>query len=107
MDAMAVFGFFAFLMVIFLWSKVQRLERLLRENGIRPAGTRDLARRLTGMTGQTVTLTLYSDGWDMSGLTCRVLDTDEVWALVRADEGKKKERELLLRLDSVKSVKKA
>ena len=107
MDAMAVFGFFAFLMVIFLWSKVNRLERLLRENGIRPVGSKDLARRLAGMTGQTVTLTLYSDGWDVSGLTCRVLDTDEVWALVRVDEGKKKERELLLRLDSVKSVKKA
>ena len=107
MDAMAVFGFFAFLMVIFLWSKVSRLERLLRENGIRPAGSRDLSRRLAGMTGQTVTLTLYSEDWDMSGLTCRVLDTDEEWALVRADEGKKKERELLLRLDSVKSVKKA
>ena len=62
MDAMAVFGFFAFIMVLTLWSKVQRLEQLLRENGIRPAGTRDLARRLAGMTGQTVTLTLYSDG---------------------------------------------
>ena len=46
MDAMAVFGFFAFLMVIFLWSKVNRLERLLRENGIRPVGSKDLARRL-------------------------------------------------------------
>ena len=71
MDAMAVFGFFAFLMVIFLWSKVNRLERLLRENGIRPVGSKDLARRLAGMTGLTVTLTLYSDSWDMSGLTCR------------------------------------
>ena len=69
--------------------------------------TRSGARRLAGMTGQTVDLTLYSDGWDMSGLTCRVLDTDEVWALVLADEGKKKEREMLIRLDSVKSVKKA
>lgn len=107
MEAMGIFGVISFVFVMFLWSKVQRLEQLLRENGIRPAGTRDLARRLAGMTGQTVTLTLYSDGWDMSGLTCRVLDTDEVWALVRTDEGKKKERELLLRLDSVKSVKKA
>ncbi len=107
MDVMAVFGFFAFLMVIFLWSKVQRLERLLRENGIRPVGAKDLARRLAGMTGQTVTLALYGDDWDMTGLVCRVLDTDEEWALVRADEGKKKEREMLLRLDSVKSVKEA
>lgn len=107
MEAMGIFGVISFVFVLFLWSKVSRLEQLLRENGIRPAGTRDLARRLAGMTGQTVTLTLYSDGWDVSGLTCRVLDTDEAWALVRADEGKKKERELLLRLDSVKSVKKA
>ena len=107
MEAMGIFGVISFVFVMFLWSKVQRLEQLLRENGIRPAGTRDLARRLAGMTGQTVTLTLYSDGWDMSGLTCRVLDTDEVWALVRTDEGKKKERELLLRLDSVKRMKKA
>ena len=102
MDAMAVFGFFAFLMVIFLWSKV---NRLLRENGIRPVGSKDLARRLAGMTGLTVTLTLYSDSWDMSGLVCQVLDTDEEWALVLADEGKKKEREMLIRLDSIKSVK--
>ena len=105
MDAMAVFGFFAFLMVIFLWSKVNRLERLLRENGIRPVGSKVLARRLAGMTGLTVTLTLYSDSWDMSGLVCQVLDTDEEWALVLADEGKKKEREMLIRLDSIKSVK--
>ena len=107
MDAMAVFGFFAFLMVLFLWSKVSRLERLLRENGIRPVGSKDLARRLAGMTGQTVTLTLYSDDWDMGGMVCRVLDTDEEWALVLADEGKKKEREMLIRLDSIKSVKEA
>lgn len=107
MDGMEIFGVFAFLMVIFLWGKVGRLERLLRENGIRPVGGKDLSRRLGELTGQTVTLTLYSDGWDMSGLVCRVLDTDETWALVLADEGKKKEREMLLRLDSVKSVKEA
>ena len=41
----------------------------------------------------------------MSGLVCQVLDTDEEWTLVLADEGKKKEREMLIRLDSIKSVK--
>ncbi|HIT32588.1 MAG TPA: hypothetical protein IAC25_07130 [Candidatus Enterenecus stercoripullorum] len=105
METLEVFGFFAFIMVIFLWSKVSRLERLLRENGIRPVGAKDLARRLAGMMGLTVTLTLYSDGWDRNGLVCQVLDTDEEWVLVLADEGKKKEREMLLRLDSIKSVK--
>ena len=63
--------------------------------------------KLAKLAGQTVTLSLYSDGWDVSGLTCRVLDADSAWLLVRADEGKKKERELLIRLDSVKGIKKA
>ena len=105
MESLNIFGMIAFVFAILLWGRVQRLEQLLRENGIRPVGSKDLARRLAGMTGQTVTLTLYSDNWDMSGLVCRVLDTDEEWALVLADAGKKKEREMLIRLDSVKSIK--
>ena len=50
------------------------------------------------------------DAFGIFGLTgfamaCIVLDADEAWALVLADEGKKKEREMLLRLDSVKNIK--
>ena len=104
MESLNIFGMIAFVFAILLWGRVQQL---LRENGIRPAGTRDLSRRLAKLAGQTVTLSLYSDGWDVSGLTCRVLDADSAWLLVRADEGKKKERELLIRLDSVKGIKKA
>ena len=52
METLAVFGFFAFIIVLFLWSRVQRLERILRENGIRPKGSGDLSRRLAEMTGQ-------------------------------------------------------
>ena len=37
-------------------------------------------------------------------MICRVLDVDEDWMLVLADEGKKKEREMLLRLDSVEHI---
>ena len=107
MESLNIFGMIAFVFAILLWGRVQRLEQLLRENGIRPAATRDLSRRLAKLAGQTVTLSLYSDGWDVSGLTCRVLDADSAWLLVRADEGKKKERELLIRLDSVKGIKKA
>ena len=92
MESLNIFGMIAFVFAILLWGRVQRLEQLLRENGIRPAGTRDLSRRLAKLAGQTVTLSLYSDGWDVSGLTCRVLDADSAWLLVRADEGKKKER---------------
>ena len=95
MESLNIFGMIAFVFAILLWGRVQRL------------GTRDLSRRLAKLAGQTVTLSLYSDGWDVSGLTCRVLDADSAWLLVRADEGKKKERELLIRLDSVKGIKKA
>ena len=35
----------------------------------------------------------------------RLLDVDEEWVLVRAHEGKKREREMLLRLDSVTNIK--
>ena len=73
----------------------------MRENGIRPAGTPDLARQLEDSVGKTLTI---FDG-DGSGITGRVLDVDEDWVLVLADEGKKKEREMLLRLDSVKNIK--
>ena len=67
----------------------------------------NLARRLAGMTGRTVILTVYNNDWSAGGLVCRVVDTDEIWALVLADEGKKREREMLIRLDDVKSVKEA
>ena len=38
-------------------------------------------------------------------LYCKILDVDEEWALLLLDEGKKREREQLVRLDSVRKVK--
>ena len=101
MDAFGIFGLVGFIMACVVLERVGRLERLLRENGIRPAGTPGLARRLKDGVGKTVTV-FDEDG---SGVTGRVLDVDEDWMLVRADEGKKKEREMLLRLDSVTNIK--
>ena len=101
MDAFGIFGLCGFVMACIVLERVGRIERLLRENGIRPAGTPGLSRRLEDGIGKTVTI-FDEDG---SGVTGRVLDVDEDWALVLADEGKKKEREMLLRLDSVKNIK--
>ena len=100
MDAFGLFGLAGFIMACILFERVGRLERLLRENGIRPAGTPGLARRLENSIGKTMTIF----GEDGEGVVCRVLDVDEEWALVLADEGKKKEREILLRLDSVENI---
>ena len=100
MDAIAWFGLAGFIMACILFERVGRLERLLRENGIRSAGTPGLARRLENSIGKTMTIF----GEDGEGVACRVLDVDEEWALVLADEGKKKEREILLRLDSVENI---
>ena len=55
--------------------------------------------------GQTVELTLETSDGDIMGKQCRILDADESWALVRANEGKKNECEKLIRLDSVKQIK--
>ena len=101
---MDTFGLFAFVMVILLWGKVSRLERTLRENNIRPAGAGDLGGQLRARVGQSVTITLYEDGGGTATL-CRVLDADEEWAHIIRNEGKKNQRELLIRLADVKQIK--
>ena len=102
---MEFFGMFAFIGIIFLYEKVKRLERVLRENGIRPGGTAGLGDQLRKQVGQTVMLTLENSDGDLVGKECKVLDADEDWALVRANEGKKNQCEKLIRLDSVKQIK--
>ena len=101
MDAFGIFGLAGFVMACVVLERVGRIERLLRENGIRPAGTPGLARQLEDSVGKT--LTIFDE--DGSGVTGRVLDVDGEWVLVLADEGKTKEREMLLRLDSVSNIK--
>ena len=102
---MEFFGMFAFIGIIFLYEKVKRLERVLRENGIRPGGTAGLGDQLRKQVGQAVMLTLEDSDGDLVGKVCRVLDADEDWALVLANEGKKNQRELLIRLADVKQIK--
>ena len=101
MDAFGLFGLAGFVMACVVLERVHRIERLLRENGIRSKGSLSLSRRLENSVGKTLTI-VCEDG---EGVVCRVLDVDEDWALVLADEGKKKEREMLIRLDSVEDVK--
>lgn len=105
MNGLEVFGLMAFALVWALFVRVHRLERILRENGIGPARSKASDSQLQKYVGQTLSLTLYDTDMDTYCETCRVLDVDETWALLLADEGKKKERELLIRLDSVKQIK--
>lgn len=102
---MEYFGMFAFIMVIGLYTKVHRLERILRDNGIRPGGVTGLGDQLRKQVGQTVMLTLEGSDGDLMGKFCKVLDADETWALVLANEGKKNECQKLIRLESVKQIK--
>lgn len=105
MDGLAVFGLFGFVLSLCLWGRVKRLERLLRENGIRSQGAQALGERLRREIGKTLVLTMGDMDIDGSVLHCKILDVDEEWALLLLDEGKKKEREQLVRLDSVRQVK--
>ena len=102
---MEIFGLFAFCMVIGLYAKVHRLERILRENNIGPGRISGLGDQLRRQVGQTVELTLETNDGDIMGKSCKVLDADETWALVLANEGKKNQCEKLIRLDSVKQIK--
>lgn len=101
---MEMWGLIAFGVVFLLWDKIRRLERILRENDIRPVKTGDLGGQLRARVGQTVTITLYEDG-GVTATLCRVLDADEEWARVLRNEGKKNQRELLIRLADVKQIK--
>lgn len=102
---MEYFGIFAFIMVLALMGKVSRLERLLRENCIGAVRAAGLGEQVRKQVGQTVELTVEAGDFDMYGKKCKILDADEDWALVLANEGKKNECEKLIRLDSVKSIK--
>ena len=102
---MEYFGFFSFIMVLFLMGKVNRLERILRDNGLGSVRATGLGEQMRKQVGRTVELTLETSDGDMMGKVCRVLDADEDWALVLANEGKKNECEKLIRLDSVKQIK--
>ena len=102
---MEYLGIAAFVMVICLYSKVHRLERILRENGVGAKGAAGLGDQLRRQVGRTVELTLETADWDIAGSVCKVLDADETWALVLANEGKKNQCEKLIRLDSVKQIK--
>lgn len=102
---MEYFGIFSFIMVLVLMGKVSRLERILRDNGIGPGWAKGQGEQLRRQVGQSVELTLETSDGDIMGKQCRILDTDETWALVRANEGKKNECDKLIRLDSVKQIK--
>lgn len=102
---MEYFGVFAFIMVLVLMGKVSRLERLLRENGIGSLRAAGLGEQVRKQIGRTVELTVEAGDFDVYGKECRILDADEDWALVLANEGRKNECEKLIRLDSVKQIK--
>lgn len=102
---MEYFGVFAFIMVLVLMGKVGRLERILRENGIGSARAAGLGEQVRKQIGRTVELTVEAGDFDVYGKQCKILDADEDWALVLANEGKKNECEKLIRLDSVKQIK--
>ncbi len=102
---MEIFGLFAFCMVIGLYAKIHRLERILRDNGISAKGAAGLGGQLRRQVGRSVELTLETYDGDIMGSVCRVLDADETWALVLVSEGKKNECQKLIRLDSVKQIK--
>ncbi len=104
MDTFGVFGLMGFVMAIFALEQVKRLERILRENNIRPGGTGSLGGQLRAKVGKTVDITLYESGGSTT-TSCKVLDVDEEWARVLRNERNKTQRERLTRLADVNQIK--
>ncbi|MCI8474015.1 MAG: hypothetical protein HFF07_01605 [Oscillospiraceae bacterium] len=101
---METWGLVAFAVVFLLWDKIRRLERILRENDIRLSGAKDLGSQLRAKVGKTVTITLH-EGGEGTTTGCRILDVDGEWLRVLRNEGKRNQREMLLRLADVKQIK--
>ena len=64
---MEYFGVFAFVMVVVLMGKVSRLERILRDNGLRPGGTTGVGEQVRKQVGRTVELTVEGGDFDVYG----------------------------------------
>ncbi|MBQ8562635.1 MAG: hypothetical protein IJ443_01935 [Firmicutes bacterium] len=101
-NVMSLLGLAAFIWVISLSSKVSRLERMLREDGIGKPDKSALRRMLK--KGQHVVLEFEenADCIDLIMAECLVEDVDECWVLVRH---LKKDTQHLVRIDSIAGVK--
>ena len=69
---MEYFGFFSFIMVLFLMGKVNRLERILRDNGLGSVRAAGLGEQMRKQVGNTVTLTVEDTRSSLSAGTGRV-----------------------------------
>ena len=104
---MEYLGIVALCLVIALGSRVDKLERILRENGIvlgngHSSGGKQISDVLASRKGSVVTLQ-FTEQLDIQG---EIVDMDEEWVLMRIDGGKNKPpKEKLVRLNDVTSVK--
>ena len=115
MEALSIFGLFAFCLVFSLQSRVGRLEKMVRESGILQKSAASLAEQLREDIGSLVRIT-QAEGVN---LDCTILDVDEDWVLLEpkrkrnahkkgvkdADDNSPREGEMLLRLTAVQSVR--
>ena len=104
---MEYLGLIALCLVLALGSRVDKLERILRENGIKLSagknrGDREISDILASRKGTVVTLQM-AEQLDIQG---EIVDTDEEWVLMRIDSGKNKPpKEKLVRLNDISSIK--
>ena len=109
----SMLGFFAFLSVFSLSSRIQKLERELRSgsnsNGEGVVERQNLGEHIQEYIGKNVKLDFYDDEEDMdvfqseSTGTVTIADCDDRWVLVHL-ENRKKTQDKLLRIDSIKSI---
>ncbi len=112
MDSIAwmfgIFGLIAFCSMGSLKKRIRKLETQMRGEEMLDEATdvETLRLRLEVMIGQMVIFSFYEDDGDID-LLCdgvvRVVDVDEKWVLVHAEEGKRT-MDRLLRISSIRSV---
>lgn len=92
-----------------LSSKVNRLERILKDANITENKDHSLRELLKRNLEKTVTLSFKEDynDYDLVGRRCLILDVDSDWLFVETVEKEKKkgrEKQKLIRIDTIKGV---
>lgn len=101
MEWLGIFGVVSLGLSVLLFSRVVRIERILRDNDIHPANAQNLASELQNAIGEQVVLNTL----DEDGIKGEVLECDAEWVMLCSETFTKKKKIIILRIDDVEAMK--
>lgn len=102
MDIMGyMFGFISFIWCLSLSNKLNKLKRIIKDNGLIDNDKTSLREILENNKGSYGKIKLEDTDFEVSTQYCLIDDVDEDWVLIKTE---KKEVQKLIRIESIKSI---